>query len=57
MSVRCVAAIGCATGYQSLAHRFLACGSAVANGDELDALRKSLSELGYVEGKNVRIEA
>jgi hypothetical protein len=57
MSVRCVAAIGCATGYQSLAHRFLACGSAVANGDELDALRKSLSELGYVDGKNVRIEA
>jgi putative tryptophan/tyrosine transport system substrate-binding protein len=36
---------------------FLHPGSAVANGDELDALRKSLSELGYVDGKNVRIEA
>jgi putative ABC transport system substrate-binding protein len=32
-------------------------GSAAANGDELDALRKSLSELGYDDGKNVRIEA
>jgi putative ABC transport system substrate-binding protein len=36
---------------------FLHAGSAAANGDELDALRKSLSELGYVDGKNVRIEA
>jgi putative ABC transport system substrate-binding protein len=36
---------------------FLHAGSAVENGDELDALRKSLSELGYVDGKNVRIEA
>jgi len=35
---------------------FLHPGSAAANGDELDALRKSLNELGYVDGKNVRIE-